>query len=164
MQLMKRKPGISAIRFSFIACASLSLGSAASSQAAEVKADPTGTWTWTIPANEHGPKRWPQTTGTLNLRLEGERLTGTWSDPKRQPNKGRDVEISEGTLTGDAISFAVIREANGVKSICRYSGRFSANAIQGRMEAKLEFERNGKLRSETTGTGPWEAKRSLGRN
>lgn len=124
-------------------CGVLALGAVA--QAQDKKADPTGTWTWTMPGRNGGPDR----KSTLKLKLEGEKVTGTLSAPGRG-GQSSDVAISEGKIKGDEISFAVTREVNGNKFTAKYNGKISGDSIKG----KVETERNGQPQSRD-----WEAKR-----
>jgi hypothetical protein len=126
-----------------VACAILALGAVA--QAQDKKADPTGTWTWTTPGRNGGPDR----KSTLKLKLEGEKVMGTLSAPGRG-GQSSDVEISDGKLKGDEISFSVTREFQGNKFTAKYSGKITGDSIKG----KMETERNGQNQSRD-----WEAKR-----
>src|SRR5688572_11677233 len=125
------------------ACAVLALSAVA--QAQDKKADPSGTWTWTSPGRNGGPDR----KSTLKLKLDGEKVTGTLSAPGRG-GQNSDVEISEGKLKGDEISFSVTREVQGNKFTAKYNGKISGDSIKG----KIQTERNGETQSRD-----WEAKR-----
>ena len=137
------------------ACALLAL-SATQSQAADKKADPTGTWTWTTPGRQGGEAR----TNTLKLKLEGDKLTGAVSggfgrqrgggDGGGQGGQPRETAISDGKITGDEISFKVTREFNNNSFTQTYKGKLSGDTITG----KIEFERGGETQSRD-----WEAKR-----
>jgi len=128
------------------ACAALALGAIVQSPAADKKADPAGTWTWTIPGRNGGPDR----KNTLKLKTEGDKLTGTISAPGRQGSEPRETEIADGKVKGDEVSFTVTREFNGNKFTQKYNGKLSGDTIKG----KMEFERNGETQSRD-----WEAKR-----
>lgn len=127
-------------------CAVATLGLVSSSQA-EDKADPTGTWTWSVPGRNGGPER----KMTLKLKTEDDKVTGSISQPGRQGGEPRVTDIKDGKLKGDEVSFSVTREFNGNSFTMKYSGKVSADTIKG----KIEFERNGETRSRD-----WEAKRS----
>ena len=126
-------------------CAILVLGAVVQAEAADKKNDPTGTWTWTVPGRNGGPDR----KSTLKLKLDGEKVTGTLSAPGRQ-GQTSEVNIEEGKLKGDEISFNVTREFNQNKFTQKYHGKVSGDTIKG----KVEFERNGEAQSRD-----WEAKR-----
>lgn len=109
-------------------------------------ADATGTWTWTMQGRQGGEGR----KITLKLKQEGDKLTGAIVSPARQGSEARETAISDGKVSGDQISFAVVREFNGNKFTQKYQGKVSADTIKG----KSEFERNGETQSRD-----WEAKR-----
>lgn len=138
--------GFASIVTSFV-CAILAFSAVAQVQAQETKANPTGTWTWSMQGREGSTPR--QT--TLKLKAEGEKLTGTISSPGRQGAEPRVTAIENGKVKGDEISFAVTREFNGNKMIQKYMGKITGDTLKG----KIEFERNGETRSRD-----WEAKRA----
>jgi hypothetical protein len=125
-------------------CALFVLGLLQTVQAQEKKAD--GTWTWTMPGRNGGPER----KLTLKLKTEGEKLTGTLTSPGRDGGT-TETKIEDGKIKGEEVSFTVVREFNGNKMTSKYKGKFSADAIKG----KIEFERNGEAQSRD-----WEAKRA----
>lgn len=127
--------------FSTVATAAVLLVGAAQLKAA----DASGTWSWSTPGRDGGEAR----KSTLKLKVEGEKVTGTLSAPGRG-GQTRDVEISDGKVKGDDISFNIVREVNGNKFTMKYSGKVSADSIKG----KIESEREGNTRSRD-----WEAKR-----
>ncbi len=126
-------------------CAAMALGFLAQAQAQDKKADPTGTWSWTVPGRNGGPDR----KNTLKLKVEGDKVTGKLTSPARG-GETRDTEIKDGKLKGNEVSFTVSREFNGNTFTQKYSGKVTADSIKG----KMEFERNG----ETT-SRDWEAKK-----
>lgn len=103
------------------------------------KVNPTGKWSWTSPGRDGATR-----TNTVTLKLEGDKLTGTIA------GRQQDSPIEDAKLTGDEISFKVVREFNGNKMVQQFKGKVSADKIVG----KMEFDRNG----ETT-TRDWEAKK-----
>jgi len=128
------------------ACALVALGTSA--QAADKKADPTGTWTWT----QQGGGRGGQGGGTANatprkstlkLKAEGEKLTGTLTSPgfARRGEEGGtppapvETAISEGKVKGDEISFNVTREFGGNSRTTKYTGKIDGDTIKGKIEA-----------------------------
>jgi len=126
------------------ACALMVAAAAVQVQAADKKADPTGTWKWSVPGRNGGPAR----ENTLTLKREGDKLTGKVKGG-RAGDEGTDIE--DGKIKGDEVSFKVTREFNGNKIIAKYKGTLSEDTIKG----KAEIDR---------GTGDpqsrdWEAKR-----
>src|SRR5438094_8286543 len=109
------------------ACAILALSAVA--QAQDKKADPTGTWTWSQPGRNGGPER----KSTLKSKLDGEKVTGTLSAPGRG-GQSSDVEISDGKLKGDEISFAGTREVGGNRSTAKYRCKVTCESIKGKIE------------------------------
>lgn len=87
---------------------------------------------------------------TLKLKAEGEKLTGKITSPGRQGGDPVEIEIKDGKIKGDEVSFTVTREVNGNTFKSKYNGKVTADAIKG----KMEFERNGETQSRD-----WEAKR-----
>jgi hypothetical protein len=131
-----------------VTCAFLTLIAGNQSQAADKKADATGTWTWSVPGRNGGDPR----TATLKLKTEGDKVTGKISGMGRPGGQApADTEITDGKISGDEISFKVTREFNNNKFVQNYKGKVSGDSIKG----KVEFERNGETQSRD-----WEAKRS----
>lgn len=107
-------------------------------QAAD-KADPTGTWKWTVTFGDQ--KR----DVTLKLKLEGDKLTG--SIPGRN---NVETKIEDGKFKDGELSFSVTRERNGQKFTTKYKGKLDGDTIKGTQER----ERDGKSQS-----SEWVAKR-----
>ena len=101
--------------------------------------DPTGTWKWETEVN--GQKR----ESTLKLKLDGDKLTGA------SVRGDQETAIEEPTFKDGTVSFKVVRERNGVKTIRKYNGKLDGDTIKG----KVETERDGQVQ-----TMDWEAKRS----
>jgi hypothetical protein len=106
---------------------------------AEDKANPTGTWKWTVTNGDQ--KR----DVTLKLKLDGDKLTGAVIG-----RNNRETRIKDGTFKDGDVAFKVTRERNGQKSTSKYNGKVSGDTIKG----KIESERDGKAESRD-----WEAKR-----
>ncbi len=126
-------------------CALLALAVVVPSQAADKAASPAGAWTWTSPGRNGGPDR----KMSLELKVDGEKVTGGLTSPGRDGNTTK-VEIGDGKLKNDEVSFTVTREFNGNKFVQNYTGKVTAESIKG----KIEYERNGEKQSRD-----WEAKR-----
>jgi len=127
-------------------CAIFALGFVSALQAQDKKADPTGTWTWMRQGRGGGG----EVKMTLKLKAEGDKLTGKLTSPGRQGGDPVEIEVKDGKIKGDEVSFTVTREVNGNTFTSKYSGKVTADAIKG----KMEFERNGETQSRD-----WEAKR-----
>jgi hypothetical protein len=107
---------------------------------ADDKANPTGTWKWSFDAG--GKTR----SGTLKLKLDGDKLTGAMLGRNNQETKIEDATYKDGEVT-----FKMTRERNGQTVTTKYSGKVEGDTIKG----KIESERDGKTQSRD-----WEAKRS----
>ena len=128
--------------------AGIALACSITAQAAEAKkADPSGTWVWSMPARGGGPDR----TNTLTLKLEGEKLTGKLTTPGRGGGPNVEADITDGKVNGDEISFTVTREFNDNKIVSKYTGKLAGENIKG----KVQVERNG----EAQDPRDWDAKR-----
>ena len=88
---------------------------------------------------------------TLELKQDGEKLTGKLSTPGRAGGAARETEIADGSVKGTDVAFTVTREFNGNKMTSKYSGKLSAGAITGKVESK---DRDGNDRSRD-----WTAKK-----
>ena|SRR5437763_85096 len=106
---------------------------------ADEKANPTGTWKWTVTRNDQKREV------TLKLKLEGGKLTGAILGRDNKETPIEDAKYKDG-----AISFKVTRERQGQKITTNYHGKLSGDTITG----KREFERDGQTQSRD-----WEAKR-----
>jgi hypothetical protein len=113
-------------------------------RAQDTKADPRGTYIWTVPAR-NGGSDW---TNTLVLKLDGDKLTGTLAAPGRG-GQTTSTDISDGKITGADVSFCVIHTFNDNTVTNKYSGTLTSGVIKG----KMEFKRNGEAQSRD-----WEAK------
>ncbi len=105
---------------------------------AEEKANPTGTWKWSVTFNDQTREM------TLKLKLEGDKLTGAIVRGERE------TAIEDGAFKDGQVSFKVTRERDGQKFVTKYSGKLDGDTIKG----KSERERDGQVTSRD-----WEAKR-----
>lgn len=128
-------------------CACFLLTAAVSVQAADKNVDPTGTWTWSTPGRNGGEPR----ESTLKLKVEGDKLTGTFQGAgRRGGGQAPETKITNGKVTGDEIAFDVTREFNGNSFTAKYKGKITGDEIKG----KITTERNGETRERD-----WTAKR-----
>ena len=81
--------------------------------------DVTGKWTALVPGREGQMRE-----TTFNLKVEGEKLTGTIS------GRQGDVPISEGKVKGDDISFTVIQSFGGNEVKSNYKGKVAGDEIK----------------------------------
>ncbi len=61
---------------------------------------------------------------TYTFKVDGDKLTGTVGGPMGES------AISEGKITGDDISFVVVRERNGQEFKIQYKGKVSGDEIK----------------------------------
>ncbi len=115
------------------------LGLLAPATHAAAPADATGSWKWTV---ERNGQSWDV---VLKLKQEGDKLTGTMSG-----RQGNDTAIEDGKVTGDEVSFRVVRTFNDQKMVQNFKGKVEGDTITG----KIEGERNGEKTSRD-----WTAKR-----
>lgn len=85
-------------------------------------ADPTGKWTAEMQGRNGNTM-----TVTMNLKADGDKLTGTVS------GRMGDTEISDGKVDGDNISFTVVREFNGNQFKQNYQGKLDGDTIHFKM-------------------------------
>ena len=83
---------------------------------------------------------------TLKLKADGEKLTGTLTQPMGGGRRGgaggaaaaapepTPIEISDGKVKGDEISFSVKREFNGNAFVTKYNGKVDGDKITGKIE------------------------------
>jgi hypothetical protein len=106
---------------------------------AEDKPNPTGTWKYTTDVNGQSIDV------TINLKLDGDKLTGTVTGRNNTESKIEDGKYKDGE-----VSFKVTRERNGNKVTTKYTGTIKGDTFKG----KREVERDGQ-----TNTRDFEAKR-----
>jgi len=106
--------------------------------AALVAADVAGKWKaeFTMP---DGQTR----TSLFTFKVEGDKLTGTVSSPRG------DAPIQEGKVSGDEISFVVVREFAGHEVRIHYKGKVSGDELKLTVEfGERSFEMTAKRVSE----------------
>lgn len=105
--------------------------------------DATGTWKCFV-----GPRPADDRLGTLELKQEGDKLTGKFTIPGT-----RSVEIKDGKVTDDEIFFVIQPGPNAPKIY--HKGKIDGDTIKG----KTELERPGKPKQPHF---DWEANRVPG--
>ncbi|MBV8552358.1 MAG: hypothetical protein JOY54_13730 [Acidobacteriaceae bacterium] len=81
-------------------------------------ADVTGKWTAELPARGGSTM-----TMTLNLKTDGNNLTGMIGGQRGE------IQITDGKVDGDNISFSVVREFNGNQFKQNYKGKVEGDTI-----------------------------------
>lgn len=95
-------------------------------------ADANGKWTWKMMRQQ------TEITQTLELKQNGEKLTGTITGRENQK-----TEIKDGTFKNDEVSFTVVRSRDGQEFKIVYKGKVEGDTIKG----KSTFTRDGQERS-----------------
>lgn len=83
-------------------------------------ADITGKWSGQVPGRDGQTRE-----QILNLKSDGSTVTGTVSG-----GRGGDAEIKEGKISGDDVSFVVIRNFGGNEMKINYKGKVTGNEIK----------------------------------
>jgi len=102
-------------------------------------ADAAGIWKWKVTGQNDR-----EIELKLTLKQDGEKLTGTVN----RGASGRDVEIANGAIKGDEITFETTIERNGNTVTNKYKGKLEGDTIKGTIE-----------NSRTSRTREWLAKR-----
>ena len=97
--------------------------------AAAYAGDPSGTWTWTQAGRNGGADR----TNSLVLKYADSKLTGKLTPPARGGADVVPIEITEGKVDGDTVSFNVVMEFNGNSMTNKYSGTLAGDKITGKI-------------------------------
>jgi hypothetical protein len=86
-------------------------------------AEITGAWKAEMPGRDGQTRE-----VTFNFKQDGDKLTGTTS------GRGGEIPISDGKISGDEISFTVVREIQGDQVKMLYKGKISGAEIQFKMQ------------------------------
>ncbi len=86
-------------------------------------ADATGKWTAETPGRGGQTQKM-----TITLKADGATLTGSIAGPRGE------MQISDGKVDGDNISFSVVREFQGNSMKINYTGKVSGDTIQFKMQ------------------------------
>jgi hypothetical protein len=89
-------------------------------QAADAPQTLAGTWNLTIEATNQTYRP------TVTLAQEGEKLTGTF-----KTEDGMEVKVMNGSLKGDAVSFAVNLTVNGMELHLEFTGKRDGKGLKG---------------------------------
>lgn len=82
-------------------------------------ADVTGKWTGQVPARDGATRE-----ATFTLKQDGEKLTGTMTGPQS------DLELKDGVVKGDDVSFNVELSFNGNNVKLIYKGKVAGDVIK----------------------------------
>jgi hypothetical protein len=82
-------------------------------------ADLTGKWTGAVPTRDGGTRD-----TAFNFKQDGEKLTGTMAGPQG------DVELKDGAVKGDEVSFNVALSFNGNDVKLVYKGKVAGDEIK----------------------------------
>jgi hypothetical protein len=87
---------------------------------AALAADVTGKWTATMQGRDGNTRE-----VVYNLKAEGDKLTGTTTG-----FRGQELQIQDGKVDGDKISFVTKAEFNGNTMVITYKGTVSGDEIK----------------------------------
>jgi hypothetical protein len=82
-------------------------------------ADVTGKWTGSVPTRDGGTRE-----ATFNFKQDGEKLTGTMTGPQG------DIELKDGVVKGDDVSFNVALSFGGNEVKLIYKGKVAGDEIK----------------------------------
>lgn len=82
-------------------------------------ADVTGKWTGQVPTRDGGTRE-----STFNFKQDGEKLTGTMTGPQG------DIELKDGAVKGDDVSFNVALSFGGNDVKLIYTGKVAGDEIK----------------------------------
>ncbi len=91
---------------------------------AALAADVGGVWKAQMPTRDGGTRD-----VTFNFKQDGDKLTGTTTG-----FQGEDIQISNGKVSGDTVSFVVVREFQGNQVKMLYTGQVAGNEIKFKMK------------------------------
>jgi hypothetical protein len=92
-------------------------------------ADATGKWTMEQPGRGGGPPR----VSTIDLKVDGAKLTGSLTAPGRGGGDPVAAPISNGKVDGDKISFDVVRDFGGNSMTMKYEFTVKADEMAGKI-------------------------------
>jgi rhodanese-related sulfurtransferase len=96
------------------------------------ESDPNGLWKWTTLGRNGGAPR----VFNLRLKADGETLTGALITPNRTNDTFNEIQITDGKISGDSLSFDVARPGfnGGNPVVTKYAGSISGDLISGTVE------------------------------
>jgi hypothetical protein len=91
-------------------------------------ADATGKWTMEQAGRNGGPPR----VSTIELKVDGAKLTGSVTSPGRGGGAPVPAEISNGKVDGDKISFDLVRDFGGNSITIKYEFTVKGDEMTGK--------------------------------
>lgn len=92
-------------------------------------ADAAGKWTLEQPGRGGGPPR----VSTIDLKVDGAKLTGSLTAPGRGGGDPVATQISNGKVDGDKISFELVRDMGGMSMTIKYEFTVKADEMVGKI-------------------------------
>jgi hypothetical protein len=92
-------------------------------------ADATGKWTMEQAGRGGGPPR----VSTIDLKVDGAKLTGSLTAPGRGGGDPVATPISNGKVDGDKISFELVRQMGGNSMTMKYEFTVKADEMAGKI-------------------------------
>ena len=102
----------------------LAIGWLSSPGWADDKSNPTGTWTWSFTTQSGQTIE-----STLKLKLDGDKLTGTYIG-----RGGQETAIENASFKNDQLTFQVTRERDGNKFTMKFTGKVAGDSLTGSIE------------------------------
>src|SRR5579859_1251981 len=96
----------------------LAFGFLAEAKAEDKKADVSGTWSWVMKGRQGRPDQ----KVVAKFKVDGDKLSGTVTSPGRN-GQSNETEIKDGKVTGDEVTFSLVRERNGNTMTTKYTGK-----------------------------------------
>jgi hypothetical protein len=91
------------------------------------KADPNGTWKYTVEVQGNTIE------SVATLKLEGDKLTGT----VKRASGEMEAKIEEGKFKDGEVSFQVTRERDGEKLVIKYKGKITGDELKGKINGSF---------------------------
>lgn len=93
-------------------------------KAGAAAANVTGTWNTALILGDGN-----RIEGVVKLKQDGDKLTGSVA------RNNNEAQIAEGKVTGDEVSFQVVREREGRKVTGKYKAKISGDSLKGKVES-----------------------------
>ena len=110
---------------------------------AAMAADVSGKWTYEQPGRGGGPGR----PVTITLKQDGSKLTGTVPGFARGGGEAPAMEVMDGKVDGNSISFSTKMEMGGQTRVTKYDGTIEGDTIKFKITREGQ---NGPMTTEVT--------------